>query len=234
MSGMPILRRGRVARTPSAAASLVGLAMVAVLLLASSVPSQSWVPPATSRRAAAAAAGAALLANSGVLAASAASKPQQIAPGYVPAEYLAKKVGETVTTPNGVVYTPLDLGVTTDGLRDGPPRSQSNVWVKYTARVNSPDGPVFDSSELRGSRKAGKPDYAEVRLNLDPTLPNGVYEALKLMKVGGKGRAVVPPSGGYADGKVAFEGDELGEVKGLIPAESTLYYDLELVNIVKP
>eukprot|EP00971_Amphidinium_carterae_P122920 2433135-Amphidinium_carterae.1 len=38
------------------------------------------------------------------------------------------------------------------------PRSGSTVWMKFTARINGPDGPIFDSSAVRGARKPAKPD----------------------------------------------------------------------------
>jgi len=170
------------------------------------------------------------MANSG----SALAAPKEIPPGYVPAGLVATKAGETVVTPNGLKYECLEPGTTETGSRDGPPKSGSTVWMKFAGHINSPDGPVFDSSKVRGSRKPTKPDFVEVRLNLDPSLSNGMFEALKLMKVGAKGRFEQPPKLSYKDGKVAFSGDDELEVKEQIPAGATLYYDVELVKVVKP
>lgn len=153
--------------------------------------------------------------------------------GYVPAEYVASKLGEKVVTPNGLVYEPLELGTAGTSLRDGPPRSGSAVWVKYKGHVDSFEGPVFDSSEMRSRNRPDKPDYVEIRLNLEPTMTNGMFEALKLMKVGGKGRFTQPPVLSYGEGKVAIDADEGSQVKK-VPAESTLYYEVELVRIIKP
>eukprot|EP00930_Biecheleria_cincta_P041196 TRINITY_DN28207_c0_g2_i1.p1 TRINITY_DN28207_c0_g2~~TRINITY_DN28207_c0_g2_i1.p1 ORF type:complete len:245 (-),score=44.14 TRINITY_DN28207_c0_g2_i1:44-751(-) len=159
---------------------------------------------------------------------------EEIPLGSVPANLRATKVGEKVTTPNGVIYEPLDLGTSEEGPRAGPPRSQANVYLKYTGHIDGFDGPIFDSTKFRGSRKPNKVDFIESRLNVDPSIPPGMVEAIKLMKVGGKGRFVCPPKLSYSEGKVAFEGDELGSVKGKVPAGSTLYYEVELVRIIKP
>mmetsp|Transcript_59819 Transcript_59819/g.192541 ORF Transcript_59819/g.192541 Transcript_59819/m.192541 type:complete len:273 (-) Transcript_59819:325-1143(-) len=156
-----------------------------------------------------------------------------VPPGFVPAGYLAKAVGEKVVTPNGLIYEPLELGTLGSGPRDGPPRSGSTVEVKFVGHVDGFDGPVFDSTILRGRRKPAKDEFIEVRLNLDPLVSNGIFEALKLMKVGGKGRFVQPPKLSYGEGKASFEGDDDGEVKK-VPANATLFYEIELVRIIKP
>lgn len=197
--------------------------------------SDSFVSPPQGRRAALqqAGAGLALLGAAPAFAEDKAPK-REVPLGMVPAQFFAKKVGEKVTTPNGLVYEPIELGTDEKGPRDGPPRSGSNVWVKFTGRTESFDGPLMDSSKYRGMRAADKQDYIEIRLNQEPTITNGMYEALKLMKVGGKGRFVQPPVLSYSEGKVGYEGDDEGEVKGKIPPDTPLYYEVELVRIVKP
>ncbi|CAE7651807.1 unnamed protein product [Symbiodinium pilosum] len=171
----------------------------------------------------------------GVLTASLAalSMPQaafaedKVPPGSIPTDLVASAVGQKVTTPNGVVYEPLELGTSETGPRNGPPRAGANLLLKYTAHINGFDGPVIDSSALRGSRKPNKVDFIECRLNVDPSLPNCVFEAVKLMKVGAKGRAVCPPSLSYGEGKAAFDADEGADIKK-VEAGSTLYYELEV------
>ena len=158
---------------------------------------------------------------------------EEIPLGSIPTNLKATVLGEKVNTPNGCTYEPLDLGTEETGPRNGPPRGGSTVVLKYTAHVDSFDGPVFDSSALRGQRKPNKVDYIESRLNVDPSLPPCVFEAVKLMKVGAKGRATCPPKLSYQEGKVAFDADESGEVKK-VPAGASLYYELELVRIIKP
>jgi len=161
------------------------------------------------------------------------AETKEIPPGYVPRGTLAKAVGEKLVTPNGLIYEPIELGTTGTGPRDGPPMSGTAVEVRFTGHVDSFDGPIFDSSALRGLRKPAKEDFIEVRLNLEPTLTNGLFEAMKLMKVGGKGRFIQPPLLSYREGKSKMIGDEESPVKE-IPANSTLYYQVELVRIIKP
>ena len=87
----------------------------------------------------------------------------------------AKEVGQQVTTPHGVVYEPIELGTEDQGPRNGPPRGGSTVILKYSARLDGWNGPIFDSSTLRGQRKPNKVDFIESRLNVDPSLPNCVW-----------------------------------------------------------
>lgn len=168
-----------------------------------------------------------------LVAGAAARAEEEIPLGSIPKDLQAKEVGQQVTTPHGVVYEPLELGTEEQGPRNGPPRGGSTVILKYTARLDGWNGPIFDSSTLRGQRKPNKVDFIESRLNVDPSLPNCIFEAVKLMKVGAKGRATCPPKVSYSEGKVAFDADEQGEVQK-VPAGATLYYDLELVRIIKP
>lgn len=168
-----------------------------------------------------------------LVAGAAARAEEEIPLGSIPKDLQAKEVGQQVTTPHGVVYEPLELGTEEQGPRSGPPRGGSTVILKYTARLDGWNGPIFDSSTLRGQRKPNKVDFIESRLNVDPSLPNCIFEAVKLMKVGAKGRATCPPKVSYSEGKVAFDADEQGEVQK-VPAGATLYYDLELVRIIKP
>lgn len=158
---------------------------------------------------------------------------EKVPPGSIPADLVATSVGQKVTTPNGVIYEPLELGTSETGPRNGPPRGGANLLLRYTAHIQGFDGPVIDSSAFRGSRKPNKVDFVECRLNVDPSLPNCVFEAIKLMKVGAKGRAVCPPSLSYGEGKTAYDADESADVKK-VEAGTTLYYDLELIRIIKP
>lgn len=160
-------------------------------------------------------------------------KPADVPPGYLPSGLVATKVGEQVVTPNGLIYEPLEIGTAEEGPRNGPPRKGSTVWAKFTGHINSFDGPVFDASKFRGQRKPVKTDYVEIRLNFEPFVPNGLTEALKLMKVGGKGRFTQPPKLSFNEGKTAFAGDDDSEVKE-VPANATLYYEVELMRIIKP
>jgi len=105
--------------------------------------------------------------------------------------------------------------------------------VKFTGHVDGFEGPVFDSSVLRGRRKPSMEDFIEFTINADSTLAPGFFEATRLMKVGEKGRFMLPPKLSYGGGQVSFEGDDDGDVRK-IPANSALYYDIELVRIIRP
>ncbi|CAE8611293.1 unnamed protein product [Polarella glacialis] len=232
-------RRRSMLLSAGLAAGMAATALLVLTGLRARLP-EAWLTPTPDGRRAllrngVAAAGLTLLPQLPAFAAD--EKPLEIPPGYLPAGLFAKKVGEKVVTPNGLIYEALELGSSEEGPRFGPPKGQATVSVKFTAHTDSFDGPVFDSSQFRGSRRPNKVDFIECRLNVDATITNGLNEAIKLMKVGGKGQFVQPPELCYSAGKVAFESDELssnvtGGVK--IPAGSTLYYEVELVSIIKP
>mmetsp|Transcript_62277 Transcript_62277/g.163545 ORF Transcript_62277/g.163545 Transcript_62277/m.163545 type:complete len:233 (-) Transcript_62277:340-1038(-) len=219
-------------RRPLRAAALCCALALAGVLESSG---DAFVSPPQGRRAALQQAGAGLaLLGAGPAVAVVNDKGQEIYLGFVPAGFSATTVGEKVTTPNGLEYEPIEIGSAETGPRVGPPRSGSVVYAKFVGHTESFTGPVFDSSMLRGGRKADKQEYVEMRLNQEPTMTNGLYEALKLMKVGGKGRFIQPPNLSYSEGRVGFDPDDDGEVKGKIPPGQTLYYTVELIQIVKP
>jgi len=114
----------------------------------------------------------------------------------------SEPAGETVATKSGLQITMLKEGT-------GPsPKASDRVEVHYHGTFE--DGTVFDSSVDRGKTA---------------TFPlRGVIkcwtEGLQLMKVGGKARLVCPPNIAYGSRR-----------KGKIPANSTLYFDVELIAI---
>jgi len=114
----------------------------------------------------------------------------------------SEPVGDTVTTKSGLQITMLKEGT-------GPsPKTSDRVEVHYHGTFE--DGTVFDSSVDRGKTA---------------TFPlSGVIkcwtEGLQLMKVGGKARLVCLPNIAYGSRR-----------KGKIPANSTLYFDVELIAI---
>jgi FKBP-type peptidyl-prolyl cis-trans isomerase FkpA len=116
----------------------------------------------------------------------------------------AAKEPAAVTTPSGLVYRSLKDGT-------GPSPSASDV-VKVHYRGTFPDGKEFDSSLARG-----KP--AEFPLN-------GVIkcwtEGVQRMKVGGKAKLICPSAIAYG---------ERGAGGGLIPANATLHFEVELLGI---
>ena len=114
----------------------------------------------------------------------------------------AKEAGAVVTD-SGLVYVP---------LRDGTgasPAETDTVKVHYKGTL--PDGKEFDSSYKRGQP-------AEFPLN---RVIKCWTEGVQRMKVGGKAKLVCPSAIAYG---------EQG-VRGLIPPNSTLLFEIELLGI---
>jgi FKBP-type peptidyl-prolyl cis-trans isomerase FkpA len=120
------------------------------------------------------------------------------------ADYLAQAAAAegAVTTESGLVYTELVLGT------GETPGADATVRVHYHGTLV--DGTVFSSS-----LEQGEPIVSKVS-GLIP----GWQEGLKLIRVGGKARLVIPPELAYGDRPV-----------GEIPPGSTLIFELELLGI---
>ena len=87
---------------------------------------------------------------------------------------------------------------------EGPsPKSGDIVLIKYAGRLGN--GTVFDQQE-------------QAPMPVNGVVP-GFSEALKKMQKGGKYKIIIPPEKGYG-----------AEAKGPIPANSTLYFDVELLD----
>ena len=114
----------------------------------------------------------------------------------------AKKAGVKTTT-SGLQYV-----VTQEG-KGKAPQADSIVKVHYTGKLV--DGTVFDSSVERGE---------PIEFPLNQVIP-GWTEGLQLMKEGGKATLYIPSQLGYG---------EQG-VPGTIPANSTLIFDVELIQV---
>ena len=110
-------------------------------------------------------------------------------------------------TASGLSYTEMKGG------QGASPAANDVVRVHY--RGSFPDGREFDSSIARG-----KP--AEFPLN---RVIKCWTEGVQLMKVGGKGQLICPPSIAYG---------ERGTPGGPIPPNATLHFEIELLGIVKP
>lgn len=96
----------------------------------------------------------------------------------------------------------LGFKVLTEGV--GPsPTAQDVVLISYVGKLD--DGKVFDQSE-------------QAPLPVDGVVP-GFSEALQKMKKGGHYDVTIPPQLGYGD-----------KVTGPIPANSTLHFDVKLLD----
>ena len=118
----------------------------------------------------------------------------------------AKKAG-VVTTASGLQYQ-----VVTEG-KGAKPKPAGRVSVNYA-------GTLLDGTEFDNSYKRGEP----AQFVLDSVVP-GWSEALQLMPVGSKYKLWIPAKLGYG---------ETGTPGGPIPPNSTLVFDIELLDIAKP
>jgi FKBP-type peptidyl-prolyl cis-trans isomerase FklB len=122
-------------------------------------------------------------------------------------EFLAanKNKPGVITTPSGLQYLVLKAGT-------GPkPALTDMVRVHYHGTLI--DGRVFDSSVDRGT---------PIELAVNGVIP-GWTEALQMMPVGSKWKLFIPSNLAYGDQQAG----------PMIPAGSTLVFDVELLDIVK-
>jgi FKBP-type peptidyl-prolyl cis-trans isomerase FkpA len=107
-------------------------------------------------------------------------------------------------TASGLQYRVLEKGT-------GPSPTETDVaFINYTGRLA--DGTVFDSNE------GGQPVPMPVA---EGAVIKGFSEGLKLMRKGAKYQLRIPPELGYG-----------GEAKGPIPANSTLDFDVTVVDFM--
>lgn len=114
---------------------------------------------------------------------------------------------------NKMIQTESGLQVTLlHSTKGDQPTKGDKVTVHYTGRLT--DSTIFDSSHDRG-----KPfDFV---LGQGQVI-KGWDEGIAMLKVGEKARFVIPPAIGYGD-----------RAMGTIPANSTLVFDVELIDIAK-
>ena len=127
----------------------------------------------------------------------------QTIPDLVPALPTAK--GETKTTPSNVKYETLQEGT------GAVAKAGQRVKVHYTGTLE--DGRKFDSSRDRG-------DAASFSIGTGGVI-RGWDEAVPGMKIGERRKLTVPPAAGYgAQGRPPS-----------IPANATLIFDIELIDV---
>lgn len=118
--------------------------------------------------------------------------------------YLKENNLEAKKTASGLYYIINEEG-------DGP-KAQPGQTVNVHYRGTLLDGKQFDSSFDRGTP-------IDFKLGVGMVI-KGWDEGIALLNVGGKGKLIIPSFLGY--GK--------SEIKGLIPANSILLFDVELVS----
>lgn len=119
-----------------------------------------------------------------------------------------KKEGKEVTTKSGLKYVELK-----EGTGDMPKKGDM-VQVHYTGWLTN--GKKFDSSVDRGKPFTFAIGEGEVIKGWD--------EGVMTMKVGGKRKLTIPPDLAYG---------KRGAGDGLIPPDSTLIFEVELLKIGK-
>lgn len=119
-------------------------------------------------------------------------------------QLMEEKYPDAKTSPSGLMYVIQQEG---SGKKA---EAGKTVKVHYTGKLQ--DGTKFDSSLDRGAP-------IEFALGKGMVIP-GWEEGIALMKEGGKATLIIPPKLGY--GSMA---------KGPIPANSTLFFDVELIEV---
>lgn len=110
------------------------------------------------------------------------------------------------TLPSGVVVQIENPGT------GAQPSATDRVTVNYTGTLQN--GTVFDASAKHGG---------PITFGLNQVIPCWT-QGVQLLKVGGKAKLVCPPQTAYGDHDIG---------NGLIPANSTLTFEVELVGIAK-
>lgn len=112
---------------------------------------------------------------------------------------------EYITTDSGLQYQDLVVGT------GAQPKKGDTVIVHYTGTLTN--GKVFDSSRKRGEPLQFKIGVGQVIKGWD--------EGVMSMNIGGRRKLVIPPNLAYGSRSVG----------GVIPANSTLVFDVELLGV---
>lgn len=122
-----------------------------------------------------------------------------------PSEQMTEETNEWITLDNGLKIMDTQIGYGREA------RSGDMIAANYTGTLA--DGTKFDSSYDRGQPFAFVLGGGMVIQGWDTGIVG--------MKVGGKRKLIIPPELGYGDKEVSG---------GIIPANSTLYFDVELMD----
>ena len=121
-------------------------------------------------------------------------------------KYIIKIIfGDNMKTTSGLEYIEVEAGT---GVQA---ETGKTVSVHYTGKFQ--DGKVFDSSISRGEPITFPLGKGRVIKGWD--------EGIALMKVGGKAQLIIPPDLAYGERGAG----------GVIPANATLVFDVELVDV---
>jgi FKBP-type peptidyl-prolyl cis-trans isomerase FkpA len=146
------------------------------------------------------------------LACLAACTPPSNPPAAAPAATPAAPASPTRSPATGTARTTLPSGIVFEVVQNGngpTPKATDTVKVHY--RGTFQDGREFDSSYKRGE---------PTTFPLNRVIPCWT-EAVQLMRPGGKARVTCPPATAYGERGAG----------GVIPPNSTLVFDIELVSI---
>jgi peptidylprolyl isomerase len=121
---------------------------------------------------------------------------------------------DLIKAPDGLQYCDVKIG------SGDPPVKGAFIKAHYNGRLDSDAASgTFDSSYERGRPLAFAVGTGQVIKGWDEGILGG--EGVTGMLPGGKRQLIIPPALGYGDRAVGG---------GLIPANSTLYFDIELIG----
>ncbi|MEM8637863.1 MAG: FKBP-type peptidyl-prolyl cis-trans isomerase [Cyanobacteria bacterium P01_G01_bin.54] len=147
-----------------------------------------------------------LLVSAGLLLGACSAEPGSTEDATAEAANEPDAKAETVTTDSGLQYIDLMVG------EGESPEPGDIVEVHYHGTLE--DGTVFDSSVERDMP-------FQFQIGVGQVIP-GWDEGVGSMQIGGKRKLIIPPDLAYGDAEL-----------GPIPANSTLIFEVELLDLLK-